>query len=701
MAHAWHSSRWGLYAVLMIVAAVAGIASGQQPATQPQPDSLISLNFPDNVDLKTVVDYVSQRLSLNIIYLDEQLSNQHVTIKSPTRIPVGALLGLLQNLLKVKGYAIVEGGQPGWMRIAPLQNSSAPATQPATGDRVLTQAFGLKFIDAQRADLAVKPFLSGPTAASLGISEQHILLVTDFASNLSRVEQMIDLIDQPNRNLRVEFMPVKNADAAQLAQQLKQILLAKVKAQALPGQTPENNVEVTQDRRTGQLVVVGPAALVDEAARVIKSLDVAVTEQQSPIRFYKLANATAADVLETIQALEGEPSSPEARQGPGGRQPSVLAPAVPTIAAPGSIGGLVLPGAAPGSSLANPYTESRQPQITLTQPPSSAAQPVNTETAGPAATPALHTKNATVAADANTNTIIVIAEPAVQKLYEQIIRTLDKRRPQVLIEATIVTLDTSHGFTFGVEVSGRSKSGKSQYVTFSNFGFSTPDPTTGRLALTPGVGFNGAVIGSDLAEVILRALATSSRAKVTSAPRILVNDNATGSLASLTEEPYTTTAIGTTIATTTFGGYAQAGTTVTLTPHISESDYLQLEYQVSLSSFTGTGSPTQGIPPGIEQDSVQSKVTIPDGSTVIVGGLNRTNYNRAVSSIPLLDQIPIVKYAFSRHDDSDEQVTLFVFLRPIILRDDQFEDLKFLSEHDLKEAGMPPGMPASDPIPIR
>ena len=122
---------------------------------------------------------------------------------------------------------------------------------------------------------------------------------------------------------------------------------------------------------------------------------------------------------------------------------------------------------------------------------------------------------------------------------------------------------------------------------------------------------------------------------------------------------------------------------------------------MSLSSFTSTGDPTRGIPPGIQQDAVQSKVTIPDGSTVVVGGLNRTNVSRAVQSVPFLDQIPILKYLASRHDDTDQQSTLFVFLRPIILRDDQFEDLKFLSERDLKVAGLPAGMPASEPLPIR
>lgn len=699
--------------IILFCSAQAVQAQTAPAATQPA-DSLISLNFPENIDLKTLVDYASQRLNLNVIYQDEQLANQRVTLKSPTRIPASALLGLLRELLKVKGFALVDADQPGWVRVVALQASAVPATQPAAGDMVVTQAFTLRFVDPQRAEQAVKPFLSGPTAGTLGIPEQRILLVTDFASALQRVEQVLAVIDQPNKNVRVGFIPVKNADAAQLGQQVKQILQARLRAQLMPGQNPDNSVEVTQDRRTGQLVVVVPVALVDEAAEVVRSLDVPVDEQQSPIRFYKLANTTASDVLDTIRALEGDSGSAGEAAKPATSAAATPAPAAPPVtgglqngfagAGGGLAGGGTFGGTAGRSSPGNPYGTGAAP---LGATPPGLAPQIGGQAGGggngnaPTPAPAgLRTHNATVAADPNTNSIIVIAEPTVQKMYEQLVKALDKRRPQVLLEATIVTIDTTHDLTFGVEVAGRSKPGNTQAVTFTSFGFSTPNASTGQLTLTPGTGFNGVVIGSDLAQVIIRALASNSRAKVTSSPRILVNDNATGTLSSLTEQPYTQTAIGTTIATTSFGGYAQAGTVVTLTPHISEADYLQLEYQVTLSSFTGGGSTTNGIPPGIVQDAVQSKVTIPDGATVVVGGLNQSNYSKAVSSVPIIDQIPILNFLIGRHDDTLSKSTLFVFLRPIILRDDQFADLKFLSERDILAAELPAGMPASHPLAI-
>jgi general secretion pathway protein D len=314
----------------------------------------------------------------------------------------------------------------------------------------------------------------------------------------------------------------------------------------------------------------------------------------------------------------------------------------------------------------------------------------------PQALPGFQTDDARVTADPNTNTIIVVAPPQIQRTYEELIHHLDKRRPQVLIECTLVDVNTTNDFTLGVEILAKGSAGATDFLGFSRFGLSelTADQ---RLRIVPGTGFNGAVISSDIGDVIIQALAKNSRARVVSAPRILVNDNATGTLSSIAEAPYVSinTAVGT-IATTSFAGYAQAGTEVTVTPHISDADYLQLEYTVALNSFTGQGS--NGIPPPRQTNAVDSEVTIPDGSMIIVGGLNRQNLSKTVNAVPILGEIPILEYLFSSRAESKQEGTLFIFLRPTILRDDQFADLKYLSEKDASAARVKGDYPESEPL---
>jgi general secretion pathway protein D len=326
------------------------------------------------------------------------------------------------------------------------------------------------------------------------------------------------------------------------------------------------------------------------------------------------------------------------------------------------------------------------------------SQQTPTPAAPSTAVQSVHTAKATITADPNTNTIIIQADPATQKIYEGLIKMLDKRRPQVLIECTLVTVDTSNNFSLGVELGADSK-GSPKVITFNSFGLSTPSPVSGALQLIPGAGFNGTLINSSIAQVVIQALATNSRSKVLSSPRILVNDNATGTLESVTEQPFTSVNASNTVATTSFAGYVSAGTNITLTPHISEGDHLQLDYGVSLNSFSGSES--NGVPAPRQTDSVQSKITIPDGVTVVVGGLHSSNYSLSKQSLPFIGEIPILKYLFSQTTETKGQSTLFVFIRPIILRDDAFADLKFFSQRDVNAAGIAGDYPQSCALLIR
>jgi len=136
-----------------------------------------------------------------------------------------------------------------------------------------------------------------------------------------------------------------------------------------------------------------------------------------------------------------------------------------------------------------------------------------------------------------------------------------------------------------------------------------------------------------------------------------------------------------------------------VTPRISDDDHLVLEYSVTLNSFTGAGS--AGVPPPRQTDEVRSTVTIPDGHTVVVGGLNRSNTSKKYEGLPLLDKIPVVKHVTGINTDAHSRTTMFVFLKPVILRDDKFRDLQYLSDKDSKCAGCVQNVPQSLPMLVK
>jgi general secretion pathway protein D len=544
----------------------------------------------------------------------------------------------------------------------------------------------------------------------------------------------------------VRFVPVRYMEATPLAQQVTSLLAAKAKAQ---GETGGNasGLEIAPDARSNQLVLVGAAPRLDEAMGLIRAFDVPLgletatyslkhtspervdrlarqlinpidakrlyqsatdaengvlmvtttpeihaqirtlttrldmppAKGQNPIRFYTLRNTTVDHMMETLRAIEDtdgsastENSEGRTAQGPAGRTSAE--------------GAIHLPLAAGQVTPANWSGGEKPSRGNMAGSPRHGAGRIDGVFPG----------GAKITADQNTNSLIVLADPPIQRVYEELITSLDRRRPQVLIEAKIISVDTTDNFSLGVEIGRSTNSGLRQLLTFSSFGLSAVNPVSGALALTPGTGFNGALVDPNLADAVLHTLSGDSHTRVLASPRVLVNDNSKGQLESVLSVPFASVNASQTVATTSVGGNQDAGTTITVTPHISEGDHLQLEFAIEFSSFGSGGN--ANLPPPRHIDKVQSTVTIPDGHTVIVGGLNRDSHSESHMGLPILGNIPGLGLLFSNRSRDSEIGSVFVFIRPTILRDDKFKDLKFLSEHDAKDAKTPGQFPASEPL---
>jgi len=754
-------------AFVLLVAVIFGLSAPRSPSqavAQPpapaDPNAPVQLNFPNEVEIKVLVDLVSQRLGIKILY-DEQIANKRISIKAPTAIPASSLVSVLESALKMKGLALVDAEAPGWKRIvvtsdlpnvAPIGRAQEVMDQFGLGTP-LTQAFVLKHVDPQQVDQAIQAFLTKPGANSIPLPESGTLIITDYASNLLKLAKWIAYLDRPRPDVSLEFVPVANLEAAALAKQVGAILSAKAKAEG--GRQPGAGVEIIEETRTNQLLLIGPRDQIDEALRLIRALDVplgmvtrtyafqnvdaeridrlvqdlidplavtrlyrsAIDQQgnlliattteeihwtiqdlqtsmdvadgrtQSPVRFYKVKNLPAASLLQTIRTIEGqwrEGASAQPDQRP-----------LPTDGRIRGVRDISIPG--PNRPPSYPGEEPPTPPAVREEESGSAeATGVFSPAGEEMADFSRHIGRARITADPNTNTLIVVAEPAAQRIYAELIERLDRRRPQVLIETKAVIIDTSDDFSLGVEVSTGDGEGLKRLLAFTSYGLSTVDPVSGALALMPGLGFNGTLVDPDTADVVLRALTSHRRARVVTAPRILVSDNATGQLSSVAEVPFTSVNASQTVATTSFAGFAEAGTTITVTPRVSEEDHLQLDFSITLNAFTGSGG--EGVPPPRQTDEVSSQVTIPDGHTIIVGGLSRRTFSHDTKGIPLIEKIPLLKHVGGQQTRSSSCSSLFFFIRPIVLRDDKFKDLKFLSRRDGRDASVPSGFPRSEPV---
>ncbi|MCG3123893.1 MAG: hypothetical protein GIKADHBN_02331 [Phycisphaerales bacterium] len=200
-------------------------------------------------------------------------------------------------------------------------------------------------------------------------------------------------------------------------------------------------------------------------------------------------------------------------------------------------------------------------------------------------------------------------------------------------------------------------------------------------------GFTGAVLNAGEFAVVVRALESINKGNSISNPKLLVTNNQRAVFSSTLQQPITQqTRTGSNDTTFSYGGSESAGTTISVQPQIAQGDHLALTYSIKLSNFVGT-STTAGLPPPKQENSVDSSATIPDGYTVVVGGMELITDSEAVAQVPILGSIPIIGELFKSRDTGNGRTRFYVFIRANVLRSGMLEDLKYLSAQDLRKVG--------------
>ncbi|HHN77869.1 MAG TPA: hypothetical protein ENK11_04235 [Phycisphaerales bacterium] len=529
----------------------------------------------------------------------------------------------------------------------------------------------------RRSDPQQQPGI-GPTgttienlAERLAVDPQsNSLLFRGTGDELDRVLAYVALIDKPNKlTSQRHFVGSAARQIAQLAsgRGLGEVIILEDTTTQNTGfgtgrnlqQNPllnnqNNNTSITGptlvvDVRHGEIVYYGTEDQQQTLAEMIETLD--TESDRIVIRQYKLHHAVAEDVADVITQL---------LTGDRGTQQGGLLP------------------------------QSRGQQNFLPQFNDRFGQ------GGEGEIGAFDPNRVFVVADTPNNQIIVKAPVKQQDDFEQLIERLDLRRRQVYIEALIVSVSDSDTFRFAVDA--QIKAG--QFVGQTNFGLTDVGDalTTPNLPL-PGLGgVTASLIKNEYLPFVLTAIQNDTDAKILSRPQLLVNDNEEATIASIEQQPTTSQSQGTNTTVTSFQGFEDAGTTLTVTPGISEAGFLRLAYTVEFSNFIGTGS--NGIPPPRQNQNVEGSVTMPSDTTIVVGGITVENTRNTVVSVPLLGDIPIIGPLFSDTNKSTSNTLLYIFITPRILVDPDFRDLRLITKGPYDLSGLDPKLPPLEPIAI-
>lgn len=291
-----------------------------------------------------------------------------------------------------------------------------------------------------------------------------------------------------------------------------------------------------------------------------------------------------------------------------------------------------------------------------------------------------------------SNSIVISASGETQQSLERIIRQLDIRRPQVLVEALIVEISDTAAQELGVQWALGGVDGSSIPFIGTNFTRQVPNLLTlagavaGRnlgvdtsateaaavnsLAGIEGVGIGGAGIsGNTLFSVIFNAVENDDNSNILSTPFVTTLDNEEANFIVGQEIPITT---GESLGSDNLNPFRtferqEVGIKLNVLPQISEGDVIRMKIKSEVSSIAGAIS-------SVSNDFITNKreidttVLANDGEIIILGGLIQDDEEINIDKVPVLGDLPVIGNAFRSKGKSRVKTNLMVFLRPTIIR---------------------------------
>ncbi|MFJ6023507.1 type II secretion system secretin GspD [Brevundimonas sp. NPDC092305] len=616
-----------LMALMMAAPPAAGVAQTAPAAVQGE----VVVNM-RGVDIRDVTEQIA-RITGRTIVLDPNVSGV-VTVVSAEPLSANGVWELYQTVLRTYGFAAVRNGAV-W-RVVPqatvIQNSASASGD--SGQQVITRLIRLRNLPSDQAARALRPLVA-QFGSLEAVTNPNAVVVTDYADNVRRIQQVAQALDSGGGEA-FESLTLQHASAEEVAEAMRQLFGEEA-----------GGPRVSADPRSNTVLVRGTAEDIAQARSVVSALD--QPGGASPItRVVRLRNADAEGVVDIIRGLMGaEPTATNAvsrslRSGSGlaslsaSRRPSPLTPAATNDAAP-----------APAAA------EDRTPRST-----------------------GFALDDVTVQSASELNAVVMRGSPATVQMIQDLIVELDVRRPQVVIEAAIVEITGELGERLGVQLAAGGAVPGTGVVGGSSF--TQAGTSLGTILQTLGVpgaaalseGLNLAAGREGEFGVLLQALSSVSSANLLSTPSITVLDNEEAEIVVGQNVPFRTGAFatdGNTVNPFTTISREDVGVTLRVTPRVHDGDVVRLEVSQEVSSLVTTN--VSGAADLItNRRSVDTTVLADNGQVITLGGLITDDRQASDGKVPGLGDIPGLGALFRSRRDTQTRRTLFIFLRPTILR---------------------------------
>ena len=628
-----------LTGVLAAVLAVQPLAAAPVMAQVGAQEARQTLNV-QNADIRAFVQDVARTTGRTFI-VDPAVTGT-VTVSSPRPLTRAQLFEVFLSTLRANGL-VVTPTSSGAYRISSAQGAAqGPATVGA--ERFSTEVFTLRHIDAASAAETIRP-LVGAQGQVLANPGANSVVVADFADNLSRIRALVGRIDVDRS--AYEVVALENASAREIAGVLQQVT---------GGPGGPGLVTITPVESSNALVLRGDGQALSRVRGLIADLDGRARASQD-VNVVFLEHANAEQLLPVLQQIVGQPADAAAASSP--RLRTARAGATNTTSGMGQGG--------------------------LTAADEGDSGPIGSTTVTETG------QRATIARFPGANALVISGPADLQRTLTEVIRQLDVRRQQVLIEAIVVELSDKAVRDLGVQwlLAGEQGVGLTNYsdraaplVPIAGGAaagqLDKDDPLRERLqnlALNSLLGANGFVGGAGgkwgdgLFGFIINAAKTDAGSNLLQTPSIMTLDNEEATFLVGQEVPITT---GRAILDGNSNPFTTTerkdiGVRLTVRPQINAGGSITLTLRQEVSSINGllTSGANDLI---LDKRELETTLVVDDGDIAVAGGLLDQNDRLETSKVPGLGDIPGVGVLFRSTSRERGRTNLMVFLRPTILR---------------------------------
>ncbi|MXZ48393.1 MAG: type II secretion system protein GspD [Candidatus Dadabacteria bacterium] len=652
---------------------------GEEGEEIPEGEGMVNLR--SNMTLNEMVKTISE-ITSEVYLLSDKIRDKNVTIITPEGgFEKENAFRIFEILLDMNGYSVISA--EGVNKVVPkkgIKSESIPLRldfDPAeSSQKYVMKLIKLKSVKAKGISNVLRALVSKD-----GFMKAHepsnTLVVVDNEQNVNKIAEVIANIDYEKK---IEFIKVHNTNSANVIFKLLEIFNPK-SAKAKPSKSKDGGLisgssellgfKVINDERTNSIIVIADPRDLPLIKETIAVLDIESEHAEQDVYVIAVKNADAEQIIEVLGNLFAEGKGgvvssvsyrDQTRQpGRTGQPSSRLGEG--KVGGSGNVGGL----GSQGGNIQRGGSEQTGASVIVSSG-----------------------DGLKITSDPATNSIIVIGSLTQYRMVKQIVDKLDVRRRQVFVEAAIleVGLDNLNAlgtnFGLGVTIEGDNLGFIGQQLPGipSLLGVAA-DPTIATASIGSLSGLFLGVVGEEVDpdgsgplpslpsfSAVFQALSSVTDVNVLSTPSIITTDNEPAEIvvADIIPFPMGST-VGTSGVTVQTIERLPVGIRLSITPQISEGEYLNLDIVTEVSSTreapAGLNTAQFGI--ATTTRSADSSVIVKNGQTLVIGGLVQDREEVLHNKTPLLGDIPLIGNLFRFKRNQNRKLNLMILLTPRIV----------------------------------